>query len=163
MSNQDKLKVGDRVRIIFNRAACFGMIGTVVDYGSSDFTKVLLDNGTNTYWSYEDSLELYAPTINFDRNIHKDTMLAWVNGSEIERYDDSCNTWWLDAEPKFETDVEYRVKRKVKVFKYKFAKIDPSYSKFPILIYEENYANVEQCLTFISWITDEITVEYPED
>ena len=161
MINQDKYKVGDRVRIIFNRAACFGMIGTVVDYGSSDFTKVLLDNGTNTYWSYEDSLELYAPTINFDRNIHKDTMLAWVNGSEIERYDDSCNTWWLDAGPKFETDVEYRVKRKVKVFKYKFAKYQGC--SYPIVVAHENYSQTEEYPTFIHWIGDEYTVEYPED
>jgi len=108
-------------------------------------------------------LELYKPTANFDRNVHKDTMLAWINGSEIERYDDSCNTWWIDAEPKFETDVQYRVKRKVKVFKYKFAKMKPWYSQFPVLVYDKNYATFEQDLAFISWLTDEITVEYPED
>ena len=110
---------------------------------------------------YEDSLELYKPTTNFDRNVHKDTMLAWINGSEIERYDDSCNTWWLDTEPKFETDVQYRVKRKVKVFKHKFAKYQGC--SYPIVVAHENYSQTEEHPMFIHWIGNEYTVEYPED
>lgn len=163
MSNQDKYKVGDRVRILNECYGYKGMLGTVSGFDSYSSAKVILDDGTNTTWMHEDSLELYKPTANFDRNVHKDTMLAWINGEEIERYDDSCNTWWIDAEPKFETDVEYRVKRKVKVFKYKFAEMKSSYSCRPVLVLAENYATIEQGLAFISWLTDEITVEYPED
>ena len=163
MSNQDKYKVGDRVRIVYDDYGYKGKIGVVTGYDSARSVWVTLDDGTNTLWAYEDSLELYKPTANFDRNVHKDTMLAWINGSEIERYDDSCNTWWIDAEPKFETDVQYRVKRKVKVFKYKFAEMKSSYSCRPVLVLDENYATIEQGLAFISWLTDEITVEYPEN
>ena len=163
MSNQDKYKVGDRVRILNECYGYKGMLGTVSGFDSYSSAKVILDDGTNTTWMYEDSLELYKPTTNFDRNIHKDTMLAWINGSEIERYDDSCNTWWTDAEPKFETDVEYRVKRKVKVFKYKFAKMNNDYSAGPVPVIDEYYEYTEEGSSFISWLTDEITVEYPED
>lgn len=123
MSNQDKYKVGDRVRILYDNCDYKGKLGVVTGHDSTRSVWVTLEDGTETFWSYDNNLELYKPTVNFDRNVHKDTMLAWINGSEIERYDDSCNTWWLDAEPKFETDVEYRVKRKVKVFKYKFVKM----------------------------------------
>lgn len=163
MSNQDKYKVGDRIRIVYDHCDYKGKLGVVTGYDSTRSVWVTLDDGTNILWAYENSLELYKPTTNFDRNTHKDTMLAWINGEEIERYDDSCNTWWIDAEPKFETDVEYRVKRKVKVFKYKFAKMKSSYSCQPVLVLDENYATVEQGLAFICWLTDEITVEYPED
>lgn len=97
------------------------------------------------------------------RSEHKDTILAWINGSEIERYDDSCNTWWLDAKPKFETDVQYRVKRKVKVFKYKFAKVNNDYSEGSVLVIDEYYEYIEEGSSFICWLTDEITIEYPED
>lgn len=161
MSNQDKYKVGDRVRILNDCYGHKGMLGTVSGFDSYSSAKVILDDGTNTTWMYEDSLELYKPTTNFDRNVHKDTMLAWINGSEIERYDDSCNTWWLDAEPKFETDVEYRVKRKVKVFKYKFVKM--VVGDYPALVSSTSYDTIEKSAWFISWLTDEITVEYPED
>ena len=161
MSNQEKFNAGDRVRIVYDDYGYKGKIGVVTGYDSARSVWVTLDDGTNTLWAYENSLELYKPTTNFDRNAHKDTMLAWINGEEIERYDDSCNTWWLDAEPKFETDVQYRVKRKVKVFKYKFAKMKHPYR--PVLVLDENYATVEQGLAFISWLTDEITVEYTED
>ena len=161
MSNQDKYKVGDRVRILNERYGYKGMLGTVSGFDSYSSAKVILDDGTDTTWMYEDSLELYKPTTNFDRNAHKDTMLAWINGSEIERYDDSCNTWWLDAEPKFETDVQYRVKRKVKVFKYKFAKM--VVGDYPALVSSTGYDTIEKSAWFISWLTDEITVEYPED
>jgi len=162
MSNQNKFKVGDRVRVVYRDCSYFDEIGTVTGYNSVYYiTKITLDNGEDIEFGWADSLELYKPTANFDRNVHKDTMLAWINGSEIERYDDSCNTWWLDTEPKFETDVQYRVKRKVKVFKYKFAKMKHPYR--PVLVLDENYATVEQGLAFISWLTDEITVEYPED
>ena len=163
MSNQDKYKVGDRVRILNDCYGYKGMLGTVSGFDNLSAAKVILDDGTNTTWMYEDSLELYKPTANFDRKVHKDTMLAWINGSEIERYDDSCNTWWLDAEPKFETDVEYRVKRKVEVFKYKFAKMKRPHRSAPILIVDDNYETVEDGSEFICWLTDEITVEYPED
>ena len=163
MSNQGKYKVGDRVRILHDDYDYKGKLGVVTGHDSARSVWVTLDDGTNTLWAYENSLELYKPTTNFDRNTHKDTMLAWINGEEIERYDDSCNTWWIDAEPKFETDVEYRVKRKVKVFKYKFAEMKSSYSCRPVLVLDENYATIEQGLAFISWLTDEITVEYPED
>ena len=163
MSNHDTYKVGDRVRIVYDDYDYKGKLGVVTGYDSARSVWVTLDDGTNTLWAYEDSLELYKPTANFDRNVHKDTMLAWINGSEIERYDDSCNTWWIDAEPKFETDVQYRVKRKVKVFKYKFAEMKSSYSCRPVLVLDENYATIEQGLAFISWLTDEITVEYPEN
>ena len=161
MSNQDKYKVGDRVRILNERYGYKGMLGTVSGFDSYSSAKVILDDGTDTTWMYEDSLELYKPTTNFDRNAHKDTMLAWINGSEIERYDDSCNTWWIDAEPKFETDVEYRVKRKVKVFKYKFVKMVGG--DYPALVSSTGYDTIEKSAWFISWLTDEITVEYPED
>lgn len=163
MSNQDKFSVGDRVRIVYDGYGYKGKIGVVTGYDSARSVWVTLDDGTKTLWAYEDSLELYKPTANFDRNVHKDIMLAWINGSEIERYDDSCNTWWLDAEPKFETDVQYRAKRKVKVFKYKFAKMDLTFSKEPMLVVEINYNIIEETNQFISWLTDEITVEYPED
>lgn len=161
MSNQDKFSVGDRVRILNECYGYKGMLGTVSGFDSCSSAKVILDDGTNTTWMYEDSLELYKPTTNFDRNAHKDTMLAWIDGSEIERYDDSCNTWWLDAEPKFETDVQYRVKRKVKVFKYKFAKM--VVGDYPALVPSTSYDTIEKSAWFISWLTDEITVEYPED
>ena len=163
MSNQDKYKVGDRVRILNDRYGYKGMLGTVSGFDSYSSAKVILDDGTNTTWMYEDSLELYKPPANFDRNVHKDTMLAWINGEEIERYDDSCNTWWTDAEPKFETDVQYRVKRKVKVFKYKFAKMNNDYSAGPVPVIDEYYEYIEEGSSFICWLTDEITVEYPED
>ena len=161
MSNKDKFKIGDRVRVVYATSHCFGMFGIVDGYESYDFTRVILEDGTITYWNFEDSLELVTPNINFDRDKHKEVMLAWINGSEIERYDDSCNTWWLDAEPKFETDVEYRVKRKVKVFKYKFAKYQGC--SYPIVVAHENYSQTEEYPTFIHWIGDEYTVEYPED
>ena len=161
MSNQDKYKVGDRVRILNDCYGYKGMLGTVSGFNDYSAAEVILDDGTNTCWAHAESLELYKPTTNFDRNTHKDTMLAWINGSEIERYDDSCNTWWIDTEPKFETDVEYRVKRKVKVFKYKFAKYQGCPS--PIMISNLSYSFTEENPTFISWLTDEITVEYPED
>lgn len=160
MSNQDKYKVGDRVRIL-DDYGYKGKIGVVTGYDSARSVWVTLDDGTKTLWAYENSLELYKPTTNFDRNVHKDTMLAWINGSEIERYDDSCNTWWIDAKPKFETDVEYRVKRKVKVFKYKFAKM--IVGDYPALVSSTSYDTIEKSAWFISWLTDEITVEYPED
>lgn len=163
MSNQDKYKVGDRVRILNDCYGYKGMLGTVSGFDDRSAAEVILDDGTNTLWMYEDSLELYKPTTNFDRNTHKDTMLAWINGEEIERYDDSCNTWWIDAEPKFETDIEYRVKRKVKVFKYKFAKMNNDYSEGPVPVIDEYYEYTEEGSSFISWLTDEITVEYPED
>lgn len=163
MSNQDKFSVGDRVRILNECYGYKGMLGTVSGFDSCSSAKVILDDGTNTTWMYEDSLELYKPTTNFDRNAHKDTMLAWIDGSEIERYDDSYNTWWLDAEPKFETDVQYRVKRKMKVFKYKFAKVNNDYSAGPVPVIDEYYEYIEEGSSFISWLTDEITVEYPED
>jgi hypothetical protein len=163
MSNQEKYKVGDRVRILYNRSDYKCKLGVATGHDSTRSVWVTLEDGTEILWSYDNNLELYKPTANFDRNVHKDTMLAWINGSEIERYDDGCNTWWLDAEPKFETDVEYRVKRKVKVFKYKFAEMKSSYSCRPVLVLDENYATIEQGLAFISWLTDEITVEYPED
>lgn len=168
MSNQNKFKfkfnVGDRVRVVYRDCSYFDEIGTVTGYNSVYYTtKITLDNGEDIEFGCADSLELYKPTTNFDRNVHKDTMLAWINGSEIERYDDSCNTWWTDAEPKFETDVQYRVKRKVKVFKYKFAKMKSSYSYGPALVLDENYEYIEKSAWFISWLTDEITVEYPED
>lgn len=161
MSNQDKYNVGDRVRILNECYGYKGMLGTVSGFDKRSAAEVILDDGTNTLWMYEDSLELYKPTANFDRNVHKDTMIAWINGSEIERYDDSCNTWWTDTEPKFETDVEYRVKRKVKVFKYRFAKYQGCSS--PLVVAQENYSKAEGYSTFIHWIGDEITVEYPED
>ena len=162
MSNQDKFNVGDRVRVVYRDCSYFNEIGTVIGFDSVfDSIKITLDSGEDVAFVWAESLELYKPTANFDRNVHKDTMLAWINGSEIERYDDSCNTWWIDAEPKFETDVEYRVKRKVKVFKYKFAETKHHYR--PVLVLDENYATVEQGLAFISWLTDEITVEYPEN
>lgn len=163
MSNQDKFSVGDRVRIVYNHYDYKGKLGVVTGHDSTRSVWVTLEDGTETFWSYDNNLELYKPTANFDRNAHKDTMLAWINGSEIERYDNSCNTWWLDAEPKFETDVQYRVKRKVKVLKYKFAEMKSSYSCIPVLVLDENYATIEQGLAFISWLTDETTVEYPED
>lgn len=163
MSNQEKYKVGDRVRILYNRSDYKGKLGVATGHDSTRSVWVTLEDGTEILWSYDNNLELYKPTANFDRNVHKDTMLAWINGEEIERYDDSCNTWWTDAEPKFETDVQYRVKRKVKVFKYKFAEMKSSYSCRPVLVLDENYATIEQGLAFISWLTDEITVEYPED
>ena len=163
MSNKDKFKIGDRVRVVYATSHCFGMFGIVDGYESYDFTRVILEDGTITYWNFEDSLELVTPNINFDRDKHKEVMLAWINGSEIERYDDSCNTWWLDAEPKFETDVEYRVKRKVKVFKYKFAKMDLTFSKEPMLVVEINYNIIEETNQFICWLGNEITVECPED
>jgi hypothetical protein len=161
MSNQDKYKVGDRVRILNECYGYKGMLGTVSGFDDRSAAEVTLDNGTNTLWMYEDSLELATPTNNIDRNVHKDTMLAWINGSEIERYDDSCNTWWTDAEPKFETDVEYRVKRKVKVFKYKFAKYQGC--SCPIVVSHGNYSQTEERPMFIHWIGNEYTVEYPED
>ena len=161
MSNQDKYKVGDRVRIVNECCGYKGKIGVVTGYDYRRSVWVTLDDGTKTCWAYAESLELYKPTANFDRNVHKDTMLAWINGSEIERYDDSCNTWWLDAEPKFETDVQYRVKRKVKVFKYKFAKM--VVGDYPALASSTSYDTIEKSAWFISWLTDEITVEYPED
>lgn len=162
MSNQNKFKVGDRVRVVYRYCSYFDEIGTVTGYNSVYYiTKITLDNGEDIEFGWADSLELYKPTVNFDRNVHKDTMLAWINGSEIERYDDSCNTWWTDAEPKFETDVQYRVKRKVKVFKYKFAKATDS--SVPHVIFSNDYKFAEEAHWFFSWITDEITVEYPED
>lgn len=161
MSNQDKFSVGDRVRIVYDGYGYKGKIGVVTGYDSARSVWVTLDDGTKTLWAYEDSLELYKPTTTFDRNAHKDTMLAWIDGSEIERYDDSCNTWWIDAEPKFETDVEYRVKRKVKVFKYRFAKM--VVGDYPALVSSTSYDTIEKSAWFISWLTDEITVEYPED
>lgn len=163
MSNQDKYKVGDRVRILYDHCDYKGKLGVVTGYDSMRSVWVTLEDGTETFWSYDNHLELYKPTVNFDRNVHKDTMLSWVNGSEIERYDDSCNTWWTDAEPKFETDVQYRVKRKVKVFKYKFAKMNNDYSEGPVLVIDDNYEYIEEGSSFICWLTDEITVEYPED
>ena len=162
MSNQNKFKVGDRVRVVYRDCSYFNEIGTVTGYDLIfDSIKITLDNGKDVAFGFTDSLELYKPTANFDRNVHKDTMLAWINGSEIERYEDSCNTWWLDAEPKFETDVEYRVKRKVKVFKYKFAKM--VHTDYPTLVSSTGYDTFEKSAWFISWLTDEITVEYPED
>ncbi len=163
MSNQDKFSVGDRVRIVYDGYGYKGKLGVVTGHDSTRSVWVTPDDGTNTLWAYENSLELYKPTANFDRNVHKDTMLAWINGSEIERYDDSCNTWWLDAEPKFETDVQYRVKRKVKVFKYKFAKVNNDCSEGPVPVIDEYYEYIEEGSSFICWLTDEITVEYPED
>ena len=163
MSNRDKFKIGDRVRVLWKDYGYYGKLGTVTGFDSRDSAEVHLDDGEYIVLAFETSLELVTSIINFDRNKHKDTLLAWINGSEIERYDDSCNTWWIDAEPKFETDVEYRVKRKVKVFKYKFAKMKPTYSQFPVIVFDENYERSEKGPLFIAWITDEITVEYPED
>ena len=163
MSNRDKFKIGDRVRVLWKDYGYYGKLGTVTGFDSRDSAEVHLDDGEYILLAFEDSLELFTPSINFDRNKHKDTMLAWINGSEIERYDDSCNTWWIDTEPKFETSVEYRVKRKVKVFKYKFAEMKSVYSCQPVLVLDENYETIEEGLAFISWLTDEITVEYPED
>lgn len=161
MSNQDKYKVGDRVRILYDHCDYKGKLGVVTGYDSMRSVWVTLEDGTETFWSYDNHLELYKPTVNFDRNVHKDTMLSWVNGSEIERYDDSCNTWWTDAEPKFETDVQYRVKRKVKVFKYKFVKMVGG--DYPALVSSTGYDTIEKSAWFICWLTDEITVECPED
>ena len=162
MSNQNKFKVGDRVRVVYRDCSYFNEIGTVTGYDLIfDSIKITLDNRKDVAFGFTDSLELYKPTTNFDRNAHKDTMLAWINGSEIERYDDSCNTWWIDAEPKFETDVQYRVKRKVKVFKYKFAKYQGC--SCPIVVAHGNYSQTEDHPMFIHWIGNEYTVEYPED
>lgn len=161
MSNRDKFKIGDRVRVLLKDYGYYGKLGTVTGFDSRDSAEVHLDDEEYILLAYEHSLELVTPIINFDRNKHKDTMLAWINGSEIERYDDSCNTWWIDAEPKFETDIEYRVKRKVEVFKYKFAKYQGC--DHPIIVTYGNYSYTENHHKFIHWIGDEITVEYPED
>ena len=163
MSNRDKFKIGDRVRVLWKDYGYYGKLGTVTGIDSRDSVEVHLDDGEYLVLALETSLELVTPIINFDRNKHKDTMLAWINGSEIERYDDSCNTWWIDAEPKFETDIEYRVKRKVEVFKYKFAKMKRLHRTEPVLVVDYNYETVEDGSEFICWLTDEITVEYPED
>ena len=51
----------------------------------------------------------------------------------------------------------------MEVFKYKFAKMKRPYHSAPVLVVDYIYETVEDGSEFICWLTDEITVEYPED
>ena len=41
---------------------------------------------------------------------HKDVIIAWAKGAEIEGYDAPCNTWRLLHTPQWYSEAQYRVK-----------------------------------------------------
>ena len=41
---------------------------------------------------------------------HKDVIIAWAKGAEIEGYDAPCDTWHLLHAPQWHSEAQYRVK-----------------------------------------------------
>lgn len=66
MSNQEKYKVGDRVRIVYDADGYKGKLGVVTGYDSMRSVWVTLEDGTETFWSVEfiDSITEDQPCVN---------------------------------------------------------------------------------------------------
>lgn len=152
-------KVGDRVRIAYTNTTLYGKLGTVVSIRDS-WVNVDLDDGRIGCFSEQDSLVLIRRG-GIDKETHKETILAWLNGSDVERFDMASNMWVLDDNPKFEYYHQYRVKEKVRICMYRPAKI--KYKETPLFVECKQWDSCESHEEFICWLGEAFQVEFPED
>ena len=64
---------------------------------------------------------------------HKDVIIAWAKGAEIEGYDAPCDTWHLLHTPQWHSEAQYRVKPTKPKDKHMEALIVLSFHAGPLL------------------------------
>lgn len=148
-----EFKVGDRVRITDTRE-----LGTVVSVG---YGSVNVDFGDKIGVFCDPDSMSFISREGIDKETHKETILAWLNGSDVERFDMASNMWVLDDNPKFEYYYQYRVKEKVRICMYRPAKI--KYKETPLFVECKQWDSCESHEEFICWLGEAFQVEFPED
>lgn len=85
---------------------------------------------------------------------HKDMIIAWANGAEIEFRDPaSCMKWWSIAFPSWDPSMEYRVKPKEEIYNFRVALMRDTISYFTTTAdNEEQEIYMENDPMFIGWL-----------
>lgn len=91
---------------------------------------------------------------------HRDIIVAWAYGEQIQYYRQFDGKWIdIDDSPRWTSSTQYRIKPKEEFLKYKVALFKTIHSGFLILAQEPfMYDNVENSDTFVMWLGEEQTV-----
>ena len=85
-------------------------IGTIIDVTTTD-TLVKWDSCGGVTNPYDFHLRLLEEA-NRNRHVHADLIVAWANGAEIESYSEDYREWYPVFIPRWDEDVQYRIKPK---------------------------------------------------
>ena len=95
---KDKIKVGDTV-------AEKGLCGVVSQLSEPNGSWVRLNDSSNWYLA-----ERFKVVDTSKHHKHRDSIIAWANGAEIEARVPNKNQWFLATSPMWSGDTEYRIK-----------------------------------------------------
>ncbi len=88
---------------------------------------------------------------------HKDLIVEWANGAEIEWYDSTANKWEYIESPAFSEKTQYRIKKAYPVGRFaKFQNVWCTDAYFIAFVPKQEYN--AKLSKFICWLTDEITL-----
>lgn len=141
-----KFKVGDKVVCVdADRNNYIDVGGTYEVLSVTSRGDVYISNGSNTIGWYNECLfELATPKVSYPTpnppHKHRDLIIAWANGAEIEHFNTCYDRWQRCASPSWNSEDQYRIK--------------PSKSEKQILK-EELQAKAQELLNKIKELGDE--------
>lgn len=146
MTQTNKFEVGDVVRCIDSANYVYITTGEeyVVKDAGEDWIEIVTDKGK--YFCYDSKLfepvEEPKQTANKPHK-HKDLIIAWANGAEIECYSPTDNEWYGISNPDWYEHMLYRIKPEPKpdVIKYVFVEAKPSFCN----IFNDNNLKLTFC------------------
>ena len=93
---------------------------------------------------------------------HRDLIIAWANGAEIEYKDQLTEFWYYAESPAWGVTTKYRIKPKVEVIKLKYrVALFKNETGYRAVSYDSktDYKDAESYPNFVKWITDWIEYE----